>query len=866
MTFKKLGIVAFMLLLTKGASGLFSQEPQSHPIDQWLIAGPFTTSFPIHAKRKDLFGKTFSTADLFDETKPLTETFIPAQGDTFYWSAKERSIWKPFQGSEKAHLLPNLDDTLHHQVCFLASYFRITRFSRLKLTCSSFQYFQVSIDGHVKMEKQSADVIQDTVVTIPGSVSSQLILESGEHTIFVTALKDPKSDLPWQFEATIERSDSLPSDVLLSNSPAAPLSFDHLMTAPYPADVSITPDGKFMAVQMRQYHPEQDHVESWVEIRRVQNGTLAQSFRGIGQMTAVQWAPAGHRFASLLTNRQGGAIWMTDLDSGETRSLCEHETDLDSFQWMPDGTGLVVSKTEDPAPDNGNLLHLQSNQDRQPGHRAVTSLYRLDAKSGRMQRLTFGKQSVFFCDMASDCQKLVYRKDFEDIRHRPYTRSTLFVLDLETGVTDSLGTYSWLEDVSFSPDGKSLLLLCGPSGMQPDSVLVNAYNTQAYLFDLKTHRTTCLTKAFIPAMMQARWSKQKSIFFKAKEADRDLLYQYDVSNQTFTKLPVSVDCVREWDLSHDQSTLVYTGYGVNTWTRVYKLDMNKQKAGPLFDPAAKTFSQVRFGDVHDWHCETAPGPVQARYYLPPGFDSGKQYPCLVYYYGGVAPVARTFGGRYPFELYAAHGYVVLVLNPSGCIGSGSAHADAHVNDWGKRTASEIIEASHIFLNEHPFIDSSRVGCIGASYGGFLTELLITQTNLFKAAASHAGISNIASYWGEGFWGVEYNAVSAANSFPWNRRDIYVDQSPLYHADKITTPLLLLHGDEDTNVPVGESIQMYNALKLLNKPVELIFVKGQDHHINQPQKRKEWTYTILAWFDQWLKEEPAWWESLWEERN
>jgi len=143
----------------------------------------------------------------------------------------------------------------------------------------------------------------------------------------------------------------------------------------------------------------------------------------------------------------------------------------------------------------------------------------------------------------------------------------------------------------------------------------------------------------------------------------------------------------------------------------------------------------------------------------------------------------------------------------------------------------------------------------------MTELLVTRTDIFAAAVSHAGISFIGSYWGEGYWGYGYNSVSAANSFPWNRRDIYVDQSPLFSADKVTTPLLLLHGKADTNVPRGESEQMYAALKILGKEVEYIRIEGQDHWILDYKKRIIWSNAIVSWFDRWLKDEPEWWNDM-----
>lgn len=151
--------------------------------------------------------------------------------------------------------------------------------------------------------------------------------------------------------------------------------------------------------------------------------------------------------------------------------------------------------------------------------------------------------------------------------------------------------------------------------------------------------------------------------------------------------------------------------------------------------------------------------------------------------------------------------------------------------------------------------------MGASYGGFMTQYLQTKTDIFACAISHAGISNIASYWGEGYWGYSYSGAATADNYPWNNPELYTKHSPLFNADKIKTPLLLLHGTSDTNVPIGESIQMYNALKILGKEVEFITVKGENHGIVDFEKRLKWNNTIYAWFDKWLKEDSSWWDSL-----
>jgi len=340
------------------------------------------------------------------------------------------------------------------------------------------------------------------------------------------------------------------------------------------------------------------------------------------------------------------------------------------------------------------------------------------------------------------------------------------------------------------------------------------------------------------------------------------LYRYDLRKKKFEQINTGVDVLNSIDIADNKKIAVYTGSNANVPVKAYVLDLKKKTSRLFSDPGKDDFKDVTFGKVERWTFNNVSNiEIEGRIYYPPDFDSGKKYPCIVYYYGGTSPVSRDFGGRYPKNLYAAQGYVVYVLQPSGATGFGQGFSALHVNDWGILVADEIIDGTTKFLATHSFIDQKRVGCIGASYGGFMTMLLQTRTTIFSAAIAHAGISMIPNYWGEGFWGYLYSAVATANSFPWNRKDIYVDQSPLFHADKIETPLLLLHGGDDTNVPPGESIQLYTALKLLGKEVEFIQVEGQNHHIMTYNRRIRWTKTILAWFDKWLKNQPQGWQDL-----
>ena len=325
--------------------------------------------------------------------------------------------------------------------------------------------------------------------------------------------------------------------------------------------------------------------------------------------------------------------------------------------------------------------------------------------------------------------------------------------------------------------------------------------------------------------------------------------------------------IRSFDLANESDWASYTGVSASNSNRSYIVNLKNEKSTLIADPFNERLLELSLGEVKDWNFTSSFGDeVEGRYYLPPNFNPNKKYPLIVYYYGGTSPTQRIFESTYPLHVYAAQDYIVYTLQPSGTTGYGQEFSARHVNAWGIQTAEEIIEGTKAFVAHHDFVDGNYIGCIGASYGGFMTQYLQTQTDLFAAAVSHAGISNITSYWGVGYWGYSYSSGASAGSYPWNNEEMYIKQSPLFQADKINTPLLLLHGTVDTNVPIGESIQMYTALKLLGKEVEFIEVEGENHGIYDYNKRIAWNNAIYAWFAKWLKKDSRWWESMYGENE
>ena len=432
----------------------------------------------------------------------------------------------------------------------------------------------------------------------------------------------------------------------------------------------------------------------------------------------------------------------------------------------------------------------------------------------------------------------------------------------------------FISNAKFSPDGNQVLVVGSPEAFNSigkkvkEGQIPNMYDYQMYMLNVGDKKVTPLTVDFNPSVQQVVWSKADGqIYFNAENRDYVSLYRMNPANGKIQQVKANEENVKGFSMSASAPSLVYYGQGTMNSDRLYQLDTKKDKQVLVEDLSKEILKDIQLGECHDWNFINSKGDtIYGRYYLPPYFDANKKYPMIVNYYGGCSPTGRNFESRYPHHAYAALGYVVYVVQPSGASGFGQEFGARHVNTAGEGPAQDIIEGTKKFCEAHAFVNSKKIGCIGASYGGFMTQYLQTKTDIFAAAISHAGISDHTSYWGEGYWGYSYSEVSMAGSYPWTRKDLYVDRSPLFNADKIHTPLLFVHGDVDMNVPVGESIQMYTALKLLGRETAMVLVTGQDHHIVEYGKRIQWQNTIWAWFAKWLQDDATWWNAIYKPKT
>lgn len=633
-------------------------------------------------------------------------------------------------------------------------------------------------------------------------------------------------------------------------------------------DASLSPNGKYL---MTSYRTTQvgGTTSGMTRVTEVSTGKVVTE-----RKEHLRWMPRTNKFYYTRSGVQGTQLIAVCPETG-AETLLADQLPAGYFQMAPTEDYLLFSLTQEGPAERKDIYEVLEPDDRQPGWRTRTYLATYDLQKGLMQPLTFGYHNVWAADISADGRYVLLMKSESRLTQRPTTLFSLYRLDVQTLQSELLVEKDgFISGARFSPDGTKVLLTGSPEALGgigknvKEGQTPSMTDTQLYLLTLADKGITPLTKNFHPNVQKVTWNAfDGQIYFTAENRDCYSLYRMNPATQQIAQIEVPEDLVNSFALAQAAPQMVWYGQSASNSDRLYLLNTKNQKSVLHEDLSKDLLNKVMLGECQAWNFTNSRGDtIYGRFYLPPHFDANKKYPMIVNYYGGCSPTSRNFESRYPHHAYAALGYVVYVIEPSGATGFGQEFSARHVNTAGEGVAQDIIEGTRQFCKAHTFVNDKKIGCIGASYGGFMTQYLQTQTDLFAAAISHAGISDHTSYWGEGYWGYSYSEVSMANSYPWSDPDLFVKQSPLFNADKIHTPLLFLHGDKDVNVPVGESIQMFTALKLLGRETAFVAVTGQDHHIVDYGQRIQWQHTIWAWFAKWLQDDATWWNALYKPKS
>jgi len=810
---KKIVLGSFLML------GAVASAQVKTEVKEFNLVGPFAVNAPLSVDTVNVKGEKF------DEKSLLQSLALTTQPTTTF----------------SGQLLPSLKDS--KSVGLLTFYLNNSDYLKGKIEVKGPKNYKVYVDNN--------------------EVSGELKLAPEHHTFAIRFLAEP-SDTD-SISVTI---DSQIANLQPQLSKAHPYMVHDLTDGKRVRGISLSADGKYVIVSFQT--TARGGKSQWdYELREVKTQRVLQRLNG-----SKQWMPRSVAYIDEETQGDKRILYKVDPATGQ-RTQWAYDIPRESYDISPTEDYLIFTCTEEGPKEDENVYQVLEMDDRQPGWRSRSYLKRYDIKSGLTQRITFGTKGEHLSDISQDGKKLLVVSSYSRLEKRPTEVQDVFIVDAQTLKVDTLlQREGFLGNCLFSPDASQVLFMGNPEAFNRIGCQLPADRTpsmteyELFLYDLATKQVKPLTKDFDPNIDGGlTWSyADGNIYFYAECRDYVYVYQLNPKTGKITQMPCNGDYIYRLDMAEHAPVMAYLSYKTMEPASAYVLDLKSKKQQTYFD-GKTALGDAELGTCQDYNFKNSKGDtVYGRLYLPKDFDASKKYPMIVYYYGGCSPVSRYFESPYAPQYWNSLGYVAYIIEPSGATGFGQEWASRHVNTAGRGPAEDIIEGTKQICADHPYINKEKIGCMGASYGGFMTQYLQTQTDIFAAAVSHAGIANHTSYWGQGYWGYNYSEVSMANSYPWSHRDLYVNQSPLFNADKIHTPLLLLHGDADTNVPLVESLQMFTALKLLGREVALVQVKGENHHILDYSKREKWLATQMAWFQKWLKDDPTWWDAIYPKKN
>ncbi|MBE9467229.1 MAG: S9 family peptidase [Bacteroidetes bacterium] len=836
---KKLSII---FILTIFVQLLWAQK--SVEIKKWNVTNPQKINLPAFSAVKNIEGETFKRTNLLINTKVNFNN--------------KSLIWKTIEVAEDSIILNKPDS--NNLVLFIA-YLSVDRWTKGNLNLKLNAYYEIYVDDELVKTKKKADLKNNKI---------ELKLNLGNHKLAIkaiTANENLKLAADFEYSKDFNNCNATAS---LNNKKY--YTINDVLEGKNVSSAEISPSGKYVLINFSETIHNSGKAKRYSKIYNLEKNKNISILRN-KNISNVSWLPKTDKLTYSSSFEKKSEIFVFDLQSGEEKSIVKGIENLSNFAWSPNEDYIIYSdyiKAKKP----GDLKRVYGADDRLPYFRNRSFLHKVDVISGNVTQITAGNLSANLQDINPDGTKILFSTSKMDYAEVPFRKQNLYEMDVNTFDLKTI----WEDKIysgycQYSPDGAKLLVQGSPECFGKIGVNVsegkipNDYDNQLYFYDLATKKATSISKNFDPAINNAYWSKNNNIYVSAAEKDYVNLYKYNQKSKSFNKLKLSVEVLGNINYSYNKPLAVYTGTSISTPKKLYLLNLKKQTSTLLSFPEKERFANIEFGKTEKWNFVNKSGTtIYGRVYYPPFYDANKKYPVIVNFYGGTSPIERSFGGRYPINNWASNGYIVYVLQPSGATGFGQNFSALHVNGWGFDPIDDIIDGTKKFLKTHSSADSKNVGCIGASYGGYTTMFIQTQTNIFKTAVSHAGISSISSYWGEGYWGYTYNTCAAKYSYPWSRQDMYVKNSALYNADKFQNSILLLHGTSDTNVPVGESLQYYAALNILGKDVEMVLVDGQNHWILDYQKRIKWHYTIISWFDKKLKNQPQQWNDMYPDKN
>lgn len=651
------------------------------------------------------------------------------------------------------------------------------------------------------------------------------------------------------------------------------------------SNLAVSPGGKYVARYASRRNPRGEGRRGSVEVFDPEGNRIAADLGG-PDARPITFAPSGETLLLRRRGESGTDLLLWTAPSGPLRALVTDEPGLGTVKFSPDGTLLLVQTTRGvEAKEKGERSprHWDVLRERVADWNTSPHLSLVEVATGARRVLTRPGDWTLDDATWSTTGDSIYYGRTVPTAERPWFATELRELELATGADRGLATFvaGWeVRPRAFyaHPDGERLFFLACPYEVGDAHGEHNATNEQVWELDLASGAferiTLGMRYAFSGGGNLPAWDPAgEALILPANAGSHDWLVRLSEGNDGWSaeRIGTARTTGTGWAIDPEARFVAYSAslpyappalYGQVLGETPRQID----EPGPSFSgrwnvsqPENCWFTGPGGEEIEAWWYP--PSNAASEWFDAPIEEARAKVPLIVYYYGGCSPTTKGFNPMHQF--LAANGYAVLVINPRGAYGYGDAFADHHANDGGAKAAEDVIAGTRALLESHPQLDAERAGCYGGSYGGFLTMLLLSKTDLFAAACSMYGIADQATYWGQGTWGWTYGDMANGGALPWRDPEFFLRASPLFHADELETPLLLLHGEVDDNVTPGQSRELFTALQLLGRDVELVTFPGEGHGIAGTWEAYTLHRTMmLEWFDRWLRDRPEAWEARW----
>jgi dipeptidyl aminopeptidase/acylaminoacyl peptidase len=569
--------------------------------------------------------------------------------------------------------------------------------------------------------------------------------------------------------------------------------------------------------------------------------------------TAPAWSPDG-RYISFLSSRRGPArgsqVWVLDRSGGEARQLTTLTGRISGYEWSPDSQRLVLVYRDEPPQEDRDKspIVIDRYQFKRDGVKYITGnartrLYLYDIAAGRFDPLTAdGDYDESAPAWSPDGRRIAFVSNHDSNWER--TRNNdVFVVDARAG-SKSRQLTNWRGvdggNLVWSPDGS---LIAFSRGSDPKFDFHNLMRLA--VVPSAGGEARVLTESIDRGTAAPVFSTDgRFVLFTVADDRTQYLAQVAASGGPVERV---VSGARVLSQPH------------RVGDRTVVISSTDTQPGELFAVTASTLRKLTNHNdtVIAGLALAAAEPIEypsrdgtrigAVLTKPIGYRAGTRYPTLIRIHGG--PTAQdTFGFNFERQLFAAHGYVVVNINYRGSSGRGAKFSEAIFADWGNLEVADVL-AGVDYLVAQGIADASRLGIGGWSYGGLMTNFVIASDTRFKAAISGAGSANRTALYGHEQYVFLYD-----NEFgpPWKNVDLWIRSSyAFFKADRIVTPTLFMGGEEDFNVPILGSEQMYQALKTLNVPTQLVVYPGQNHGLTKLSFQRDRLERYLAWYARYL---------------